>query len=348
MTFEVKPIMNIEALFTSGHDSFFQIPEYQRLYKWNKDEINELWSDLYQAFTDDKDNYFLGSIITAENREDRYRDIVDGQQRITTLMILFCVIRDEYPDFNISTELKKEVTSDTIKDSIKHRANNRIRFRTDDDSQSDFESYIINDGATKKITKLPTMKELRKENSKYKFMQTAFMFRKLLKEKLSSTEERFKFFNFLFQKVQVIRIDCKDVNSAITLFQVINTRGLDLETSDLIKSFLIAQIAPSENEKKNQFKADWNSTKQNADDSEIKLDVLINIYQYYALVKEQGKNLYENLKRFFQGGYEGTTPPENSNKAISEIKKFSEYHKDVHGAKDKYVYLLRNTPWPTL
>lgn len=68
----------------------FVIPEYQRPYRWGKDECETLWNDILSVFGDGNDieEYFLGSIVAYENEKNQL-EIIDGQQRITTLTLLF-------------------------------------------------------------------------------------------------------------------------------------------------------------------------------------------------------------------------------------------------------------------
>src|SRR6478735_1003669 len=100
-----KPLsLSIKELFGNA-DALYKIPKYQRPYKWENEQVEKLWDDIYEAFENDEQNYFLGSIITAKPRDDEksaYVDVVDGQQRLTTLMILCCVVRDLYPNINSS------------------------------------------------------------------------------------------------------------------------------------------------------------------------------------------------------------------------------------------------------
>ena len=70
----------------------YRIPQYQRPYKWGNEQIEQLWDDIFEAYENDIDNYFLGSVITAKPLDNsQYIDVVDGQQRLTTLMILLCL-----------------------------------------------------------------------------------------------------------------------------------------------------------------------------------------------------------------------------------------------------------------
>ena len=84
--------LSIRAVFDS--DNYYQIPSYQRPYSWENEQIDELWDDIMTAFEEGKEEYFLGSIIVSKEEGDKYLEVIDGQQRLTTLMILFCVLRD--------------------------------------------------------------------------------------------------------------------------------------------------------------------------------------------------------------------------------------------------------------
>lgn len=181
-------------------------------------------------------NYLLGSIITAKPEEtSNYLDIVDGQQRLTTLLILLCVCRDLYPDIN---EEKLDIDSSMIKTSIKLNDRfERLRLKTHSNHESDFQELIIKEGKSNK-NKRPYKKELRIEQEpKFKFRNTSAFFTEKLSE--LGKEKSGLFINYLFNNVKIIRIDCQSVSFAIKLFQVLNDRGLDLSNSDLIKSFLI-------------------------------------------------------------------------------------------------------------
>ena len=103
------------SLFNSA-EALFQVPVYQRPYRWTRTEVDELWNDIYEAFTNNKEdakqdiNYFLGSIITVPDKKTGYKDIVDGQQRITTLMIMFNMIFKIFPVKFVIANANKSAT----------------------------------------------------------------------------------------------------------------------------------------------------------------------------------------------------------------------------------------------
>lgn len=80
-------------IFSSDFE--YHIPAYQRPYAWTKTETEELFDDLYDFYkTEPHDSFFLGSIVLIKDESKPYADVIDGQQRLTTLSILFAVMTD--------------------------------------------------------------------------------------------------------------------------------------------------------------------------------------------------------------------------------------------------------------
>ena len=96
-----KSIINI---FTE-RGGIFIIPDYQRPYSWGKDERETLWEDLYnfvsdENFDDDNDEYFLGTIVTFKNNVSNQNEVIDGQQRLITLLLLLRAFYEAFNDKN--------------------------------------------------------------------------------------------------------------------------------------------------------------------------------------------------------------------------------------------------------
>ena len=335
--------LSIKEVFGNA-DSLYQIPRYQRPYSWGDEQLEKLWEDLIDA-KENEPNYFLGSIITAKPEDNKnYLDIVDGQQRLTTLTILLCVYRDLFPDINIEVldEDPFAIDSKTIESSIKFNdRHERLRLYTHSNHQSDFNNIILS-GDTQKCKK-PTKQELKKDDPKFKFINSAYFF----VEKLSfiGRKEAGELLNYLFNKVKIIRIDCKSVSFAIKLFQVLNDRGLDLSNSDLIKSFLIEKIQKkyeSEPEirkiKENQFIDDWKECENFSNYTETSLNDLFVMYEYYLLAQNPKKSLYDELKDQLKD--------KDSNETIADIKDFIEiYKKEICDKEDELIYSFFYIPW---
>ena len=341
-----KPLsLSIKELFTNA-DSKYKIPQYQRPYKWEGDQVFQLWDDIYEAYENKEKNYFLGSIITAKPRDNEnssYVDVVDGQQRLTTLTILLCVVRDLFPNLNATNEKDNAVKPMMIQHSISEFGQNeRLKLNTHAQHQSDFEKLILK-GNTKDLTK-PYKYQIRTdEEPKYKFVNTAAIFKEKLQE--IGEDEAGEFINFLFNQVQIIRIDCTDRQFAIKLFQVLNDRGMDLSAADLIKSFLLEKLYKKYKEdpdnsklKEERFIADWREMEQTVKKCDINMNDLFIIYEYYLLAANPKKSLYDEL----QGIFEDKDP----NEVIEDIKVFANtYLNEILEKEDKVLYSFRYIRW---
>lgn len=343
-----KPLSLTIGELYGNKDSLYKIPQYQRPYKWEDEQVYKLWDDIYEAWESDESNYFLGSIITAKPRDDErsaYADVVDGQQRLTTLMILFCVLRDLYPTINQDAveENPFAVDMDTINSSIAlHGKSKRLKLNTHAAHQSDFEKLIINGNTLE--NKKPYKYQVRTdEEPKYKFINTALIFKEKLEE--LGEERAAEFINFLFNQVKIIRIDCKNREFAIKLFQVLNDRGMDLTAADLIKSFLIEKLykkydgdSDTAKQKENQFISDWREMEQNIKDLDISLNELFIIYEYFTLGQNPKKSLYEELQTIFKD--------KDPNEVISDIKEFAyAYKSKIWDSKNKALYSFWYIRW---
>ncbi|MBW6518122.1 MAG: DUF262 domain-containing HNH endonuclease family protein [ANME-2 cluster archaeon] len=343
-----KPLsLSIRELFGNA-DALYKIPQYQRPYKWEDEQIDQLWDDVYEAFQNEEANYFLGSIITAKPRDDEksaYVDVVDGQQRLTTLMIMFCVVRDLCPDINAKNieENPFAVDIDTIYASIAlHGKTNRLKLYTHRQYQSDFEELILK-GNTLEVKK-PFKYQIRSdEEPKYKFINTACIFREKLKELGEGGSE--EFINYLFNQVKIIRIDCKNRDFAIRLFQVLNARGMDLTAADLIKSFLLEKLyskcrddKETSKMKEEQFISDWRDMEQSVKACDISLNDLFIIYEYHILGQNPKKSLYDELQNAFTD--------KEPNEVISDIKQIADtYFKEIYEKEDKMLFSFWYIRW---
>lgn len=335
--------LTIKKLFGDS-DSFYQIPRYQRAYSWGDDQLEKLWDDLIEAKENDP-NYFLGSVITAKSEDNTsYLDIVDGQQRLTTLTILLCVYRDLFPNINddlLDTDpfaIDNKVIGISIKFNDRFE---RLRLRTHSNHQSDFDTIVLNGDTTN--LKKPTKQDLRKDEPKHKFINTAHFFTNKLKD--LGKDDAGALINYLFNSVKIIRIDCQSVAFAIKLFQVLNDRGLDLSNADLIKSFLIGQIQKKyvadgelKKQKEDQFMDDWKVCENYSNDTQTSLNDLFVMYEYYTLAQNPKKSLYDELVVQFSD--------KDSNQIITNVKLFVEnYKREIYEREDKLTYSFFYISW---
>ncbi|HLC79285.1 MAG TPA: DUF4268 domain-containing protein [archaeon] len=323
---ESKTIQNI---FEGSN--YYEIPSYQRPYSWESEQVDALWDDIYSAFENNEDEYFLGSIILTRKNNNKYLDVVDGQQRLTTLMILFCTLRDIHFS-KLSDQTKKNLIEGRIKNL--ENGNERLKLRTQAQNQNQFEQEVIRGiNFDLKLTQAQL-----KEN---KFINTAFRFKEKI-DPLNGSDKIEKFTEYLLEKVRVVSITCSNRSFAIKLFQVLNNRGLDLTAADLIKSYLMMSIKDEDNLK--TFEQDWIYIETKAKELEEELTNLFTYYEYYLLANNPKKALYDELETQFKN--------KDSLKVIHEFKNAINLFASMDSKSPKTIYSLyylkHDTYWKSI
>jgi len=227
---------------------WFRIPEYQRPYIWTRDEVNDLLDDLTFALTDKADQeYFLGSFVfqtkkaSAANGQDfDENDLLDGQQRMTTLLMLFACIRDLSNSDRVRPSCQKSIfqKGDDI-DDIPERT--RIVFAIRQDVQDFVDLFIKTDGGTSRIKELAAIVESSSDPSIPNMARAVLEMRRYLSdpEKIVPLEE---FLKFIRTKVLLIYVATESLDDAFRLFMVLNARGKPLRNSDILKSMNLGAL----------------------------------------------------------------------------------------------------------
>ncbi|WP_297435408.1 DUF262 domain-containing HNH endonuclease family protein [uncultured Clostridium sp.] len=321
----------------------FEIPDYQRAYSWTTENLKQLVDDINDSIrlNEGKDfenfePYFIGSIVLCgkEYREDgfgRY-EVIDGQQRLTSLIILIATIRDIIKNDDYKKVLSSLVYQEAnelmgIKEDI------RVKVRG---KESDFfKKYILSENGTTFVNDLDktelTEAKLNMVNA-LDIFKGSFIDGKgeVLEEKLNN------FIKYLLQKVVLVVITTNTFESAFRLFNVINSRGLPLTNADLLKSENL-RVIPLEDRK--EFAQIWENDE--VDLGKDSLEMLIGFMRTIALKKKSEASLYDEYTKVVYpetDGYKGkefTTHMHN----IKEI--YSKYILDAQinvADKEKVVY----------
>ena len=234
-TFEANDVA-LGNLFSD--DYVFTMPVYQRPYSWTTDETGELLTDLLGAMeagdSQEPDPYFLGSIVLISRPNSSTHEVIDGQQRLTTLTILFCVLRELTEDGDKSLSLDRRVreTRDVF-------AGGRDRFRLSI-RERDQDFFRDNVQSPNKIADFVSQERTYTPDSRKLIFQNA----KFLWEELSalSEERRDQLSEFLIQRCYLVVVSAYDRDSAHRIFSVLNARGLDLTPTDILKADVVGDI----------------------------------------------------------------------------------------------------------
>ena len=264
---------------------------------------------------------------------------MDGQQRLTTLTILFCVLRDFYLK---DIEKMDPKLRNRIKNAIRSIVDEKYRLIliTQAHYQNQFEQEILN----KTVLPANVLTKKEKEKPKFKFMNAASVFKERIDQlkKDGGVSKLKELVQFIFDNVVVITIICSDRVSAIRLFQTLNTRGLELDLADLTKSFLFSGLQVET--KRKQFLMSWREIEKIAEDNNETVSDLLTYYGYYVFSSKPKKALNEEFEKYFKG--------KDPNQVVYDIKKFADYFGDILEMKSKSIDALKYLPdkvfWKTV
>ena len=325
---EIKALIESLKKVLCDDERFYQIPDYQRPYSWDKDNVSDLISDLVTSYINNiEENYFCGSLVLVQGDKGRL-DIIDGQQRVTTFTILACVIRDLY--YDILDEKQKDYIKLSIQDKYEN-TKRKLKFLTNDKYQLDFEETVL-----KKINFISNKNDYEKDFPKNRYLQNAHFIRDNIKENFGNFNiDVNKFVIWLYEKVVLTTILCPNADSAIRIFNVLNDRGMPLSPIDILKSSLMQRILNEED--KNTFKVSWEAIITKLEFDDIAFEDMLNSYLYYKLGDNPSVRIDTELMDIFKK----ENKLENPLEIISEIKKFSDSYIEILTLKNKYIFCLK-------
>ena len=286
----------IEGIFGSPNETYV-IPMYQRPYSWGFDQLYELYKDLMSAYNEDEP-YFLGNIIMARSKDysnDGKSSVVDGQQRIITIWTLIKVLSLYLPDIN-SLQRALYVVPWSGKDQLP-KIESKIFENNDDDAidaifkydkekiESRYKAVATSDGINE-----------RKCESKVEYALLYFY-----QQFVALKDDKFDlagFAQFLMRRVTMLPIvqsaDGQEdaENKALTIFETINNRGMDLEDADIFKARLYDSAYTKE--QREEFIAMWVDFKTDCDELKLSVD---DIFRYYSHIIRGRQRITSNEKR---------------------------------------------------
>jgi uncharacterized protein with ParB-like and HNH nuclease domain len=318
----------------------YKIPDYQRPYMWIDEQINDLFDDLEDAINNAKPEYFLGSVITVSAGNNSF-DIIDGQQRITTLTLIFAVISYLCKQRKIhSTEddIGQESLEQAIYRPFSSNATPRLNISVWNINNYDFVKALQLECST--VVK-PTRKDLGDDYLvEKKYANTLFIAYERLSQK-SNTDLQ-KFINYLFKQVSLLRIDCNSRDDALKLFQTLNARGLELSAADIFKVFLMIKNHnlpnPALRIQDNKFISDWESIRKDA--NAVELELLDLMYIISDLLSPKGTD--NNVEKDLEGVFSSYPDVQSILDKIRSILK--EYEK-IYNSKSPIVYSMFHLIW---
>ncbi|GAA7901423.1 DUF262 domain-containing protein [Helicobacter pylori] len=294
---------NLSHILATNFGSYYRIPTYQRPYQWTEENCEKLLDDLFENYEyHKKDDYFCGSLVLimierdSETSAETY-DIVDGQQRLSTFILLAKVLATLYKDLDTTYrgylenslgdtdgEKRERLDFDLIESNAKTDFQDALKFFDDLDASND-------------------------KNDKNNYLKNAIFLKDYLEKK--EIEDINAFIKWLYLKVIFIKTTCPNISMALRIFSVLNARGLPLHATDIFKVELLKKIAKEKDQK--EFVTSWNALRQKCSENKSKfpkrkenkreknaVEILFSWYLTYLNPVTSGKNMEERLADQFE------------------------------------------------
>jgi len=223
-------ITNVDGIGHLLSDRLLAIPDYQRSYSWGEVEVAELWSDLVKAKNSGATEYFLGSIVTTRSAAAGRQLVIDGQQRLATVSLLYAAMRDILRER--TDERADDIERDFLgkKDIATRKRLPKLTLNADD---NEYYLSLIDSSPIAAI------------RESHKRLQGAY---DLLRSRMAALiagldadswqTPLIDLHTFVLNNAKIIDVHVPDENRSFVIFETLNDRGLNLNTTDLLKNHL--------------------------------------------------------------------------------------------------------------
>ncbi len=328
--------------------AYYQIPSYQRPYQWTEENCEKLLDDLLSSYECYKESdYFCGSLVLIVINTDsatnaKTYDIVDGQQRLSTFILLAKVLatlyNNEILEDTPSRAFLKKSLGDTDGEKRKRLTFNTIGLNAKDDFQGALDFFDDLDAS-----KGENSKSNDPSKGKNNYLKNAICLKNYLEKK--EIENINAFIMWLYHKVIFIKTTCPNISMALRIFSVLNARGLPLHAIDVFKVELLKKLANKKDQE--EFVFHWNALRQKCSENESKFpkrkenkreknaaEILFSWYLTYLNPVTSGKSMEERLADQFE---RLNKPPSEYLKGIENF--YNAYCK-VLEMQDRHAHLL--------
>ncbi|GAA8016364.1 DUF262 domain-containing protein [Helicobacter pylori] len=317
---------------------YYQIPIYQRPYQWTEENCEKLLDDLFFNYEDDREgDYFCGSLVLVKSdprSKTEIYDIVDGQQRLSTFILLAKVLATLYSERLDPTKSKsQEYLQESWSDRHEHKGKKKKK-RLDFDlvgssAKKDFQDALdFFDDLD--ASKGENSKSNGSSKSKNNYLKNAICLKDYLEKK--EIEDIDDFIEWLYSNVVFVTITCPDVDKALRIFNVLNARGLALNATDIFKGELLKKL--TEEKEQEELATRWEDLYQKCLDNGFAMETLFSQYLVYLEPKTSREKMEKRLVTWFKNL--NKTPLEY----LDGVEDFYNAYVEVLEMPDRYAHLL--------
>ncbi len=274
INFDIKGLGNLIK------ENKFFVPPYQRPYAWEELQVSQLFNDIYSNLSEEE--YFLGTIVLSKNENGKL-EIIDGQQRIATIVVFFSALRNFLKD----QKAIEKIQTDYLSEYDMREKDNIPKLELSLQDNEFFKDFIVSSNKDKEITK-----------ESHKRIKDAFELSKekiknLLSSNYNDINILYDWRDFINEKLQVVVITVPSDANAFTIFETLNDRGLELAQIDLLKNYLYSKAGKRLEEAQNS----WLELITKIEEENLTLTY---IKHYWAsingFIRVKNKELYNEIK----------------------------------------------------
>ena len=275
---------SVSELLKTGRTKPFIIPEYQRPYAWTSEQVETLFEDIWEFATtigglDRNGSYFLGSIVSFEN-ENGEQEIIDGQQRITSLFLL---LRAIYTKLIKGDDAQTDAAQNFIRqiEPAIWRTDNRTG-KVDYNDILLTSKVVDNDG--NEILRDILKDGVANPDANDNYSKNYLLFQKLYDD--HCTKSPLKIYDFIYALLNqaiLLPISADSQDTALTIFSTLNNRGLPLSDADIFKAKIYNNLKDDE---KDNFISQWKTLEKEATEAHESIQQLFYYYMFYLRAKE--------------------------------------------------------------
>ncbi|WRE76475.1 DUF262 and DUF1524 domain-containing protein [Helicobacter pylori] len=280
--------------FEQNQNNQFVIPIYQRLYSWGKEQCKQLWDDIIKIGGNDKMNgHFIGSILYVLDGNTHSNNpllIIDGQQRLTTITLLFIALRN-----HLSDEVK------ILGKFSRKEIENRYLINSDKDGDKKFR-LILSESDKDTLLSLIDKNKRKPSERSVKIVENFKLFEEWIRKNTDKLETIFKG----LKKLMIVWIALKkEKDDPQLIFESMNSKGIELTQTDLIRNYIVME---TETEKQEYFYNQyWRAMEEDFKQSEKQSkreDLFDRFVRHYLTIKTREipniNKVYEAFKRYQQ------------------------------------------------
>ncbi|WP_101002067.1 DUF262 and DUF1524 domain-containing protein [Helicobacter pylori] len=268
----------------------FVIPVYQRVYSWGKEHCKQLWDDIIKTGGNDQiEGHFIGSIVFVHDGlySTNHNEllIIDGQQRLTTITLLFIALRDRLND-----------EDEFLEKFSRQKIQNRYLINSDEKGDKKFR-LILSESDKDTLLSLIDRNKRKPSEPSLKIMENFKLFEEWIRKNTDKLETIFKG----LEKLMVVEISLeRDKDNPQLIFESMNSTGKDLTQTDLIRNYILMGLEPEK--QKIFYEKYWRAMEEGFEQSERE-ELFNKFVRHYLTIKTRTPNInkvYEVFKRYQQ------------------------------------------------